>query len=342
VLLGCVLNGLCYEYGDEIQPNCSTRCTCVPRGRSTGGQFICENMPCTYDGPTCEVDGDPHYKTFDGYWHHFQGICEYILTKPCDGDDFIISAGNIGHVGSPVSCVGLVRIKIPSENLEILLERGDFGTITINGNTLDDGTQYITDSVDVVRSGGYPVVFLKSRGIRVFYDGIYRAQVTVSTSLEGQLCGLCGSYNNTIHDDLQMQNGVIIPLPDVYGESLTIGGDIEAFGDSWRIPDPSNPECDDGGRSRRNAPGVANCSTDSDIVTEGQTRCSVLEEDPFTTCHGVVNVTQYVANCEFDYCCCNETEREDCYCDALSSYASVCADAGVTIPNWRTSEICRM
>ena len=63
-----------------------------------------------------------------------------------------------------------------------------------------------------------------------------------------------------------------------------------------------------------------------------------MEQDPFTACHDVVNVTQYVANCQFDYCCCNETQCEDCYCDELSSYASVCADAGVAIS---TSDICR-
>ena len=305
------------------------------------GMFTCETVPCTYDGPTCEVDGDPHYKTFDGLWHHFQGLCEYVLTKPCNSDDFIISAGNFGHDEGSVSCVGFVRIRIPSENLEILLQRSDFGKVTINGNQLGNGEQYETDSVDVVRSGGYPIVFLKTRRVFVFYDGIYRTQVTVSKSLVGQLCGLCGSYNHTIDDDLQLPDGTIIPLPDFRGESLEIGGAIKDFGDSWIIPNPNSPGCNGDERSRRNAPGVANCSTDPSIVSEGQTRCSVLEQDPFIACHGIVNVTQYVVNCEFDYCCCNETEREDCYCDALSSYASACADAEVTIPNWRSAEICR-
>ncbi|XP_065894203.1 uncharacterized protein [Dysidea avara] len=330
---GCVLDGVCYDYG-EHQINCTTRCTCM-----ADREFTCVTVPCSYDGPTCEVDGDPHYKTFDGYWHHFQGTCEYVLTKPCDGDDFIISAGNIGHEGSPVSCVGFVRIRIPSESLEILLERGDFGTISINGNPLGNDEVYVTDSVDVVRIGGYPNVFLKTRGVRLFFDGIYRAQVTVAKFLEGQLCGLCGTYNGTIIDDLQMPDGTFVPLPE-YSESVTIDGAINDFGDSWLVPDSTNPECNGGRFSKRNAPGVAICSTDDAIVSEGQTRCSVLEQDPFTACHGVVNVTQYVANCEFDYCCCNETEREDCYCDALSSYASACADAGVAISNWRTADIC--
>jgi len=48
---------------------------------------------------------------FDGFWHHFQGTCEYVLAKPCDSEDFIISAGNIKHEHRYESYVSLVRIK---------------------------------------------------------------------------------------------------------------------------------------------------------------------------------------------------------------------------------------
>jgi len=306
-------------------------------------RFTSETVPCSYDGPICEVIGDPHYRTFDGYWHHFQGKCEYVLTQLCldeNGNDFIISAGNFGHEGSDVSCVGFVRITIESEGIEILFERG--GTITINGVQLPIGMIYSTPSVEVFHSGGNPMVELKTQGVRVFYDGIFRVKVTVSQSLEGQLCGLCGTYNGTIFDDLRAPDGTIFTLPE-FSESVEIYGLIEDYGNTWLREDPTDPECSGNERSRRDAPGVGNCTSDPVIVDEGRRRCGVLEINPgpFSACHGVVNVTQYVNNCEFDYCCCNETEREDCYCDALSSYASACADAGVTINNWRSSNVCR-
>ena len=318
-LTACSDNGRQYKIGEQLQPNCTTRCTCI-----TGGVLTCETVPCSFDGPTCLATGDPHYKTFDGLWHHYQGACAVVLSTPCVGDDFIISAGNIRHDSNPVSSVGFVRIRIPSENFEILLERGTFGNITVNGTAqanLGDGVVYESNSVDVVRTGGYPNVFLKTRGVRLFYDGIYRVEITVSTTLQGQVCGLCGTYNDNTTDDFQTPDGDVVTS-------------VDEFGDSWVIPDPM-VLCIIGNKKKRNAPSVPQCSTELNITAEAQARCSVLLQDPFTACHGVVNVSQFIDNCEFDYCCCVETEREDCYCDALSSYASACADVGAQPSNWR-------
>lgn len=64
-----------YEEGEQIQPNCSTRCTCRL------GKFHCEPQTCLTDGPTCYASGDPHYQTFDLRYYDFQGDCEYMFSQ---------------------------------------------------------------------------------------------------------------------------------------------------------------------------------------------------------------------------------------------------------------------
>ena len=243
----------------------------------------------------------------------------------------MISADNTGQCGNSVTCVGLVRIRIAEDDLEVVLRQDDFGKITINDvlevNT-GDRVVYESETVEVIRTGGYPNVFLKRYGVRLFWDGVYRVSITVSKNLLGQLCGLCGTYNDDASDDFQTAEGVVVTV-------------IDEFGDSWLVPDPDTPGCADSRVRKRSAPeSFTNCSTDVDIISEGQARCSILQQAPFSECNDVVNVTQYIINCEFDYCCCNETEREDCYCDALSSYASICAGAGILISNWRSPTVC--
>jgi len=253
-----------------------------------------------------------HY--FDGRWHHYQGACEYVLTKICDSNEFNISAGNFGHDGTSVSCAAFLRVVFPAENFEVLIRRER--SITINGVphtcTDDNSNIFMNDYVEVYCRGGNPYVSL-SRGIRVFYDGVFRIKISVSSTLRGQLCGLCGTYNGNTTDDLTASDGNLIIVPDG-SFSVEIDGGVVEFGDSWLVPDDSVPGCAGSSTRKKNAPGVAGCSTDPDIISEGQTRCNVLQQDPFTACHGVVNVSQTISNCEFDYCCCNETEREDCYC----------------------------
>ena len=89
LVLVCTHNGIQYDIGDVMQPNCTTRCTC-----HEGGNFVCTPQRCLLDGPTCYASGDPYYGSFDSKGFDCQGNCEYVLTKPCNNTDFIITAVN--------------------------------------------------------------------------------------------------------------------------------------------------------------------------------------------------------------------------------------------------------
>ena len=330
-IIGCLFNGQEFQVGEQAQPDCSTRCTC-----RAGGNFTCTTVPCLYDGPTCIANGDPHYLTFDGRWHHFQGACEYVLTRPCANNDFSITARNVAHNGA-VSCVAEVTISVPGQNLMIVLGRAIGGTVTINGalqpNT-GDGIIYQSNGVEVVRTGGLPHVFLSSEGLRVFWDGNFRVDITVASHLQGQLCGLCGTYNGNRDDDYTDPSGAVL-------------ADVNAFGDSWLVPS-NMPGCTGtavGKRevARRNAQGIPECLTGplvNAIAQVAQTRCAVLRQGVFATCNALVDPATFIENCEFDYCCCPEEDRDSCLCDNIEAYAAACADVGVALANWRDG-ICR-
>jgi len=248
----------------------------------------------------------------------------------------MISAKNTGCPSrGSVTCIGLVRVTIPNERLEILVETtGNSNVlqrITINGipdSTNGDRNIYQSDSVDIERAGGCPVINLKTYGIRLTFGRYYRVRVTTSTTNIGQLCGLLGTYNNNATDDLQTPDGNVVST-------------INEFGNSWLLPDPTTPGCEGtGGPSKRNAEDIEGCSTDPDVIAEAQQKCAFLMQQPFTPCNNVVDPSEYITVCEFQYRCVNETERQEFLCGDFSSYAAECADAGLTISSWRLPSNC--
>ena len=61
----------------------------------------------------CSAFGDPHYKTFDGKWFEFNGICKYILAEEYVTKLFDIVIENVGcNAAEDVSCAKSVSIKL--------------------------------------------------------------------------------------------------------------------------------------------------------------------------------------------------------------------------------------
>ena len=307
--------GLHYEVGAIIEPNCTTRCTC------RGGYFDCIEQVCIADGSTCYVFGYAHYQTFDMKYFDFQENCEYILTQPYNSSVFTITAGNTMQTAS-VAFPNFIRIIVPIDNLEILLGRNkQGGIITINDVihiVNDDRVVLQSDAVKVIRIQGSFYVLLTTYHVKIFWDGINYAAITVDSVWENKLSGLCGNYNAELNDEFEMPNGSLASVANEFGSSWLFGNTSL---NCTMMP-------------------ISNFCQASDVV-DARVRCNNLLSSIFNACSNAVDPLPFVKNCIADYCSCNETDREDCYCNSLATYAAACAAKSIIIPNWRKVFCCK-
>ena len=299
--------GVLYNEGDQISPNCSTRCVCRDR------YFQCEPQQCTVAGSTCYASGDPHYHTFDGRYYDFQGACEYIFSQPCDSNDFSVIVGN-RRCNSRATCTNFVRVIVPAENLNILLAGG---AVTINNiPQANNGDEVILTSggVEVVRVGGRPNVILTELGVRISFYGS-RVDVAASESWRGRLCGLCGNYNGDPDDDFITSNNFTVSNPNDFGISWTSLSNLSTLC-TEHPPDPS--------------------PCPADRLAEAQMRCSIMRGDSFVACNGVLQPGTFIESCIYDYCHTDDEDNRDLYYqESLAAYATACARVGVVLPGWR-------
>ncbi|XP_051800201.1 zonadhesin, like [Acanthochromis polyacanthus] len=328
---GCVdTSGSYHPVGDDwYVEGCEQKCKC-----QSGGLIQCHNTSCKpttescqlHDGEyqcrplgsgICSVSGDPHYNTFDKHTHNYMGACSYTLTKPCNESSglpyFTVDTQN-EHRGSnkKVSYVRAVVINVNGET--IILGQGR--TVQVNGTVVVPPVTTIS-GVKIYLSGKF-VVVETTFGLRVRFDGNHHADVTVPNSYNGLLCGLCGNFNGDSKDDnLKPDN--------------TPAANSNELGDSWEVPDP-RPDCTNGG-------GQEDCDEKVEEEANKPTSCGKIT-DPngiFKECHSVVPPEPYFGNCVYDMCA-TGGEIVD-LCQAIQSYADMCAAAGVPIP-WRNTTFC--
>ena len=170
-----------------------------------------------------------------------------------------------------------------------------------------------SNGIEVAWAGGRPhVVLTIGYPLALRWDGSGHVRITVSSSWQGQLCGLCGNYNNDASDDFMFPNGSVTTSVNDFGSSWLYAKTSEDCG----VPQPPPP-----------------CP--ASVTTAAQSRCNELMNSVFNVCNSVVDPSDFIEGCELDYCLCSEEDRETCYCNSLSSYAAVCASNGVVISKWR-------
>nr|XP_016853067.1 PREDICTED: IgGFc-binding protein [Anolis carolinensis] len=324
---GCTYAGQYYAEGEGfVTEECSSHCVC-----QGNGSILCMSMSC---GPeeackvqgglrgcypasraTCHVYGDPHYDTFDGHLHHFQGACNYTLVQSCNNDTgaaFSITARN-EHRGSP-HWTALNSVAITLEGLHIALRKGK--AVYINGVLAKPATIHLPDAtIDYV---GFYVRVTTNIGVHIQFDGDQDLLIDVTENHRGKVCGLCGTYTGDPQDDFSTPNGTIVE-------------DLAAFGNSWRVPDDQWP-CDS------TVPDPQPCPPSEQQGAVAQCQVLLTVGGPLSACHPVVSPWSYFVSCTHDLCATGGSDAQLCH--LLHSYAAACRTAGVTLADWEAGTVC--
>ncbi|XP_026981820.1 zonadhesin isoform X11 [Sagmatias obliquidens] len=313
-----------------LKPGCRQLCICEGSNRTRCEQWRCQAQEvcgrqdgiygCHAQGSaTCTVSGDPHYLTFDGALHHFMGTCTYTLTQPCwlrsPENYFVVSATNEFRGGNlEASYVKTVQVQV--FNLRISMIKGR--KVMLDGRRVALPVWPAQGRVNVRSSGSF-ILLYTDFGLQVRYDGNHLVEVTVPSSYAGQLCGMCGNFNNnSLDDNLQPDKRPAV-------SSVKLGA-------SWKLNELSEPGCFAAGG------GPPRCLGKK--VTEAWNKnCDILmnPQGPFSQCHGVVAPHSSFTSCVYSQC--GTKGDTSTLCRSLQAYASLCARAGQALA-WRNTTFC--
>uniref|UniRef100_A0A663DPG6 VWFD domain-containing protein n=1 Tax=Aquila chrysaetos chrysaetos TaxID=223781 RepID=A0A663DPG6_AQUCH len=314
---GCLFEGNYYSVSENPALACTPpRCRC-----EANGQMVCSALSCgedevckiqdgqrgCYPASTalCHIYGDPHYSTFDGKLHHFQGSCNYTVVTGCDNSSvgFSVTTRN-KHRGSQ-SWTALNSVALSMEGHLFTLLSPSLPLIQING-ALASLPASPAPGVTISLSGSYVRVATKL-GLQLQFNGDQELLVRVSEKHKGKLCGLCGTYTGSQQDDFMRPDGVV---------SAT---GCQMCG---RAPFPSRLPCL---WQRPRGPSM-------------WSGCTVLSPHRRSPCHAVLPPRTYFESCVYDQCATGGSTEQ--LCNDLGAYAAACAEAGVALGDWSAGTVC--
>jgi syndecan 4 len=297
-----------------------------------------DGTSCLGDYGQCFASGDPHYSTFDGYWHHFQGRCEYVLTEDCVGKDFSIHVENENRRGnSLVSYTKAAAIKAKVLGILKLLKDG----VELNGRSVDVFPHRVgSDGTTIDKKFSEIIVKLGLSGVLVQWSGVNSyIKVSVPPTYEKRLCGLCGTFDGNSTNDLRLRDGSeVLASNSLFSSSQKSRDAYHSFGTSWAVPTANRllltttSVCTDDTTAPDHPCDVTNSSLPAPDQRrrEAEQKCQEIVDSsgPYSVCHGVVSTTSYYESCIYDVCACGLDK--DCACPSVVAYEQECRRRGVT------------
>ncbi|XP_067879876.1 zonadhesin, like [Heterodontus francisci] len=324
---GCVYNGTYYQPGEVIWSEaCHQVCKCL-----SSNNLQCTDTSCAPDeycsnqggaqgcypkgSSTCTASGDPHYTSFDKRKFNFQGNCTYVLAKPCNSSQtpFAVYTANEHRNGrDTVSYVRAVYVSVYGITVSVLRNK----VVQVDGETVTVPISPIPRVT--VKPSGKHVVIQTDFGLTVRYDGRHHADVKVPSDYAGEMCGLCGDYNEIPGDDFRTPDGQLVK-------------GVNDFGNSWNVEE----NC-----TLTDTEVTPQCSEDDQEIYEGPSYCGILLDNfgPFATCHYKIDPMDFFRDCVYDVCEMDGNKQQ--LCEALEAYVNACQQRNVTIQPWRNETFC--
>ena len=264
------------------------------------------DLPIITGYRTCFASGDPHYYTFDGYVHHFQGVCFFNFAGDCKDHLFYVYSRQERCGRGTVSCTTGVIIEVKGYAGRIVIGR--------NGAFSPDISTLPANIFQVMRSRNAYTVNIRPLHVTVKFNGRSTISVEIPNTFFGRVCGLCGNANDNENDDFQaLVNGSLQQVTDVIEFGLSFANYELAEEYSCEVANAAPRPCE-GSMHRR-----------------AEEFCSKLRTKAITTgCINTINPLQFINNCIFDYCA-SETSPgvvEDLadVCSHFITYCAKCAE----------------
>nr|XP_015224275.1 PREDICTED: alpha-tectorin-like [Lepisosteus oculatus] len=332
---GCTFEGRYYSFGQTalLGADCGRRCTCQNgqmscQAHACGPQEACriENgergcYPLSYN--MCWVEGARRYRTFDGLTFEYPGACSLTLSKVMGQSSlrrFLVTAKKVPRGTPGVDFARILRFE--TSGVEISIEMGPNPIVQVGEQNTSLPFRREAEGVQVYLASLSRVVVQTDFGVRMEADWPHLVRLTVPSTYNGTLGGLCGNDNGYVGDEFWTPDG-------------SFENDSQSFGDSWR----------DGSLSAfcvENLPSTSPRSGgNSSQYLSGQF-CGImaLPQGPFGQCQGRFNPSERIDNCARDMY--RQGGASEVLCEALRNYALLCQQNGIAISHWRNLTNCQI
>ncbi|XP_034637580.1 zonadhesin-like [Trachemys scripta elegans] len=339
-----------YSAGESwISPHCTHKCKCQkdntikcqPYGCDTWEICFLNNKGKYKCKPTgfgkCLVIGDPHYLTFDGLMHHFQGKNTYMLSQTVSSipdrlPSFSIEGKNKLYPRvSHISFLQEIRVSVYNHTVwfrqkkQLVLD----GVKTIPPAQPHEGLRIYQRPTRIYMETDF--------GLSLSYDGAENLDITLANTYKDKVEGLCGNFDGKYKNDFTKPDGTRVR-------------DVDVFGESWKVPVKrtvsrrrrevtSDEELDN---VELNTGLSRGCNPSELSLVNSTSKCGILTDPkgPFGKCQSNVSIEFFQMGCVFDLCV--EAENSTVLCRHLEQYALACQENGIALGNWRAQTPCEM